>query len=139
MSFEFVKVPFHEFASFLENNNEVATRWEVDTNEEFPEVSFNGAYTVDELMTQIGLRSRDTDFIYVYNADIDDPDGEWDPTDYDAIPEVKANDLDDYVVRSSMGKDWLYFACSLEEGSSDRRMTLMPGGFEDGESDEDED
>ena len=74
----------------------------------------------------------------MYNPEIDDPDGEWDPTDHDAIHEVKAQDLEDYIVGSSMGKDWLYFACSLEEGSSDRRMTLFPGGFEDGEEEEDE-
>jgi hypothetical protein len=30
-----------------------------------------------------------------------------------------------------LGKDWLYFACSPEEGSSDRQMTLIPAGPED--------
>jgi hypothetical protein len=131
-----VKVRHHEFAAFLDNHKDVATLWEVATNEEFAEVSFGSSYTVDELITRIELRAGDNDFIYVYNANIDDPNGEWDRTDYDAVPEVGAGELDDYIVRSSMGKDWLYFACSPEEGSSDRLMTLLPGGFEDGEGEE---
>jgi hypothetical protein len=138
MSFEVVKVGHHEFASFLENHRDYATLWEVDTNEQFADVSFGGSYTVDELMTQLELRAHDNDFIYVFNPDIDDPDGEWEETDYDAIPEVNANALDDYIVRSSMGKDWLYFATSLEEGLSDRRMTLIPAALEGEEGDEDD-
>jgi hypothetical protein len=89
-------------------------------------------------MTEIALRSGNSDFIYVYNANIDDPDEEWDSTNYDEVPGVNSNDLDAYIVHSSMGKDWLYFACSPEEGSSDGRMTLIPAGFEDGEGEEDD-
>jgi hypothetical protein len=132
MAFPVAKVLPHHFARFLRDSKDVATLWNVDDNRQFTE-SMGGSYTVDELMDAISMLAGDCEHIYVYNANVDDPDKAWDQTDYGALPEVTAEDLKEYVVRSSMGKDFLYFACSPEEGSSDRRITLLPGGFEDEE------
>jgi hypothetical protein len=100
-----VKVRHHEFASFLDNNKDVAKLWEVDTNEEFGETSFGGSYTVDELISKLELHAPDSEFIYVYYAYSDDPTRDWDNTDYDAVPEVGANELQKYVIRGSLGDD----------------------------------
>jgi hypothetical protein len=138
MAYFAVKVRHHEFAAFLNKHRDVATLWDVDTNEQFADVSIHGPLTVDELMTELDLRPGDNDFIYVYSDNIDDPQEAWDSVDYNTVPEVKADELDEYIVRSSMGKDWLYFACSPEEGSSDRRMTLLPCDSEEEEGQQDD-
>ncbi len=139
MPFPIVKICPGEFESFLCKHKDVATLWTVDTNEQFAEVSWPSPCTIDELMTEIERHSAGNDFIYIYNECIDDPEGEWARTDYAAVPEVKAIDMGDYIITCSMGKDWLSFACSPEEGWSDRRITLLPAGFEDGESEEEDD
>jgi hypothetical protein len=138
MPYPVVKTSPDEFDCFLSTHKEVATLWNVDTNEQFAEVSWPRPCTVGELMAEIERHSAGSDFIYVYNSCVDDPDEEWGRTDYEAIPEVKAKDLDDYIVRCAMGKDWLYFACRLEDGSSDGIITLLPAGFEDGNAEEDD-
>ncbi len=140
MAFPVVKARLGEFESFLLSHQDVATLWAVDTNEGFAEVSWPTRCTVDELVTEIELHSEGGDFVYVYNENLDNPDEEWANTDYELVPEVKARDLDDYIVGGSLGKDWLIFACTSEAGSSDRRITLLPAGLEegDGEAGEDE-
>jgi hypothetical protein len=80
MSSPVVKVRSQEFQSFLEKHKDVATLWVVATNEQFAETSFGNPCTVDELMTEIEIRGGDSEFIYVYNENIDNPIEEWDQT-----------------------------------------------------------
>jgi hypothetical protein len=136
-----VKIRKDEFREFLENSRDVAALWEPD-NIEFEQFISHRPCEVDELMVAIDLfPGQEYDYIYIFNANVDDPHGEWNETRYsdDAIPEVKASEMNEYVVRSSMGKDFLYFACSLEEASCIKYTTLLPAGFVEGEDVEEED
>jgi hypothetical protein len=134
-SFPVVKVRKGEFEQFLHGSSDVATLWKPD-NLEFEQFLNGIPCDVEELMTAIDLfAGQECDYVYVFNSNVDDPDGAWSQVifDNDKLPEVKASDLSEYVVRSSMGKDFLYFACSMEEASNLQYTTLLPGGFDDGD------
>jgi hypothetical protein len=121
----------HEFAKFLRENADLATLWKVDDNRLFTEPMMGGLYTVDELMDEISLQAGGSEHIYVYDCNIDSPDEVWCRFNPDAVPAIKAGDMGKYRARQL--KDFLYFACSPESGSSGEIITLLPGGFEDEE------
>lgn len=78
-------------------------------------------------MTAIGQFSgQECDFVYIFNTNLEDPNAAWKRVSFDNLPEVTASELGEYVVRSSMGNDFLYFACSLEEAAIPSYTTLLP-------------
>ena len=141
-----VKVEPSEFRKFLHESKDVTTLWKVDDNEQFTNAFIGGTVTVDELMNALDLHIYISDFIFVCHPEMDDLLGDGDESDgdeeeddgnaYGKIPTVKASDLDEYVVRSSMGADWLYFAYNLETAWLSTCLTLMPAGHENDEDEE---
>jgi hypothetical protein len=132
MPFPVVKVRRDEFEQFLRASADVATLWKPD-NIEFEQFLTRIPCNVEELMTAIELfAGQECNYVYVFNSNVDDPDGEWNQTVYDdnTLPEVKASELGEYVVQGSMGEDFLHFACSLEEACGPKYTTLLPGGRE---------
>jgi hypothetical protein len=124
-----VKVQKDEFRKFLEDSKEVSSRW-VPDNTEFEQFVSRLPCDIDELMSAIEFYpGQECKYIYVFNSNEDDPEDACRGLTFsdETLPEAMANELDEYVVRSSMGKDFLYFACSLEEASCIRYTTLLPG------------
>jgi hypothetical protein len=141
MTHAIVRIRKDEFRDFLENSKDVATQWMPD-NIEFEQFTSHLPCEVDELMAAIDFYAgQEYDCVYIFNANLDDPDLEWNKQRYsdETIPEVKASEMEEYVVRSSMGKDFLYFACSLEEASCIKYTTLLPGGSSEEKDTEEED
>ncbi len=136
MSFPVVKVRKSEFEKFLRDSADVATLWTPD-NMEFEQFA-SGPCEVEELMTAIDLfAGQQCDYVYIFNGNVDDPDSEWRECIYsdDELPEVKASGLSEYVCGSSMGNDFFYFACSLEEASNLSYTTLLPAQLVDTDDD----
>ena len=115
MTHAVVKTQKGEFAKFLRAAKGIATLWRVD-DKEFEQFA-PAECDVDELMTRIDLHGgKDSDYIYVFSDADPNPLFSWELVTYDdaVLPEVRAQELTDYIVVGVWGNDFLYFATSME-------------------------
>ncbi len=117
-----VALPYDEFESFLsEQENEY---WLVD-KQSIEEFIPGRPVTVEELMQAIAMSGDGTERIYLFRGDTS-PEEVLEATNWNTIPQIKKEDLLDYIV-SIVGraKDFLWFDCTPEEASNGNPAVLL--------------
>ena len=78
--------------------------------------------------------SHNDDYVYVF--DYDDTYAIANKTDWDSVIEVDAQQLENYIIRAVKSREFLWFACSLDDASNGTYISLIPHeNDEDAEND----
>ncbi len=103
-----VAVSYDEFEKFLRNQKN--ERWVVDKSS----INLSNPVSTKDLMNAIALKDNGEGLVYVFRGDTS-PEEVIAATDWRAIPEVKRENLDDYIITSAKSNDFLLFDCTLED------------------------
>lgn len=119
-----VKVSYLVFEQFLTSReNEY---WKLDDDTIFEAFISGSPLNINELMGAIIGYAGYGDYVYIFNSE-NDPYEIAQKVDWKNIIEIKnPNDLNQYIVRNSMGKDFLWFASGIEMATDGNFVTLIP-------------
>ena len=123
MSHPIAKVSLGDLESFLLQR---AEEWDVAGPQDFDEyLPPHRPVTVDELIIAISSANRGEDYTYLFSMEMP-PLEALEHVDLDAIPDIDATGLNDYVIRFRKARDYLYVAPSFEDVASGLYVNLMP-------------
>lgn len=117
-----VKVRHEELEQFLTRHGKL---WVVDGNPAFEECLGKLVTTPDEIVGAAVSCGGDSEFVYVFSDDEEPYTVVQTHCPGDA-PEKNATELDQYIIKTVKGKDFLYVASSLEEASNGSYVTILP-------------
>lgn len=121
------KVFRDELARFLSQHGE---NWELVGLPGIEQFVTSAPMAVDEVINVLRIYrpaiEDEDDYVYVY-SDRKDPYEAANAVDWQAIPVIDANRLEDYIIRSVMGDDFLWIAPSREDLSNGQHLVILPG------------
>jgi hypothetical protein len=117
------RVSLHDLEAFLRQH---AEQWDLEGLPSFDEfLPPHRPVDVDELILAISSANEGEAFAYLFSMEMT-PEEALEGADLDAIPNIEASELNDYVIRMGKARDFLYVAPSKEDVSNGFYVNLMP-------------